>query len=163
MSKRKDRTNQVQDLDTTPEGTEEVQGTVEVQDAPEEGTEGTEPVQTKVARAISVGHARELNFGKRPDPEALAAAGVVRTAKGVNPEKARVYGYDTDNGSVPKTGVIALVPGVVGTPKGVTQAQWELLQTFAGQTVQACYDAKTVASRTVRRSYRAGAIRFVQG
>jgi len=157
MSKRNKSTSPVQEH--APEAPE-VDGTELVQDAPEEGTEeGTEPVQTKVARAISVGHARELNFGKRPDPEALAAAGVVRTAKGVNPEKARVYGYDTDNGSVPKTGVIALVPGVVGTPKGVTSAQWELLQTFAGQTVQACYDAKTVASRTVAGTLPAGLAR----
>jgi hypothetical protein len=161
MSKRNKSTNLVQDLAPEADGTEVVQGTELVQDAPEEGTEESQDeVPAKPARARSIDEARLWNFGKVVNPEAPEAAGVVRTAKGVNAVKARVYGYDTTDGGVPKAGTIVLVPGTVGTPKGVTPGQWELLQGFAGQTVQACYDAKTVTSRTVRRSYRAGFIRF---
>jgi len=95
-----------------------------------------------------------------PDAE-VAAANVALTSKGTNPTRVRVYGYDNfaNNGGVPKQAKVAIVPGVT-CPKGVKAAQWDLLVSLAGSTVEHCYGNK-VASRTVRRSYRAGAIRFV--
>lgn len=115
---------------------------------------------TAPVRAQSVTDARDRNFGKVANPDNLVSAGVVLTAKGVNPAKARVYGYDTDNGKVPLNAVIAVVPGVTGTPKGVTPGQWLLLQGLAGKSVQSAYDGGA-ASRSVRRAYRAGFIRFI--
>lgn len=95
------------------------------------------------------------------DQEAQAA-GIALTSKGTNPKKVRVYGYDNladGGGKVPKDAKVLLVPGFQGVPKGVAEGQWVLLQEWAGKTVNAAYDAK-VSSRTVRRAYRAGAIRF---
>ena len=92
---------------------------------------------------------------------AVAAANVALTSKGTNPKRVRVYGYDNfaNNGGVPKSAKVAIVAGVT-CPKGVNDKQWELLVSLAGNTVEHCYGNK-VASRTVRRAYRAGAIRFV--
>lgn len=101
------------------------------------------------------------------DPQKAVAANVVLTAKGTNPAKARVYGYDNfaeGAGGVPKQAKVALVP-TNGTPKGVATEQWDklvaLVQANPTWTVAMLYDNK-VTSRTVRRSYRAGAIRFVK-
>lgn len=107
--------------------------------------------------------ARSINFGRSmvPADAAPAPAGVVKTAKGTNLSKAKVYGYDNGaaGGKVPTHAIIALVPGAKD-PAGVTAEQWALLQKFAGKTVTVAYDNQ-VASRSVRRAYRAGAIRFV--
>ena len=120
-------------------------------------------VAAPAVKRLPFQEARAANFAHAPNPDALAPAGVVQTAKGTNPVKARVYGYDNGEGKgvVPKGRTIALVPGMTGTPRGVTEGQWAALQGFVGATVQAAYDSKTVASRTVRRAYRAGYIRFV--
>lgn len=107
--------------------------------------------------------AKGINFARAAvDTNAgVAAALVVKTAAGTNASKAKVYGYDNGaaGGGVPKGAIIALVPAAK-SPAGVTPGQWALLQTFAGKTVATAYD-NGVASRSVRRAYRAGAIRFV--
>jgi hypothetical protein len=93
----------------------------------------------------------------------VVAANVALTSKGTNPKKQRVYGYDNlseGGGRVPKQAKIAVVPGAE-LPRGVKDTQWSKLQSYAGQTVEAAY-GNGVSSRTVRRSYRAGAIRFVK-
>jgi hypothetical protein len=96
----------------------------------------------------------------------VQAADVTFTSKGTNPKKARVYGYDNfaeGNGGVPKTATVKVVPGAT-LPKGVAEAQWAklvLLATAENRSVQSLYD-NGVTSRTVRRSYRGGAIRFVK-
>ena len=110
----------------------------------------------EVAKAINF--ARSLVIAG----EVATAAQVVKTAKGTNPEKARVYGYDNGagGGKVPTAAIIAIVADAK-PPAGVTPGQWLLLQEYNGKTVSAAYDAKAIASRTIRRAYRAGAIRFV--
>ena len=95
------------------------------------------------------------------DADKVEAANVALTAKGTNPKKTRVYGYDNlaeGGGRVPKDAVIAVVPGAE-LPKGVQDSQWTKLKGYAGQTVVDAY-GNGVSSRTVRRAYRAGAIRF---
>jgi hypothetical protein len=106
--------------------------------------------------------AKTANFGLAPNPSALERAKVLKPAKGENPKRVRVYGYDNgaDGGRVPKDAVLQVVPGTTGLPKGVTSGQWALLQAESGKSVRAAYDAG-VTSRTVRRSYRSGFIRFV--
>ena len=93
----------------------------------------------------------------------VEAAAIALTSKGTNPRKERVYGYDnlTNGGGVPKTAKVVVVPGATAgvPPKGVKGEQWDLLVSLAGGTVQHLYDNK-VHSRTIRRAYRAGAIRF---
>jgi hypothetical protein len=117
------------------------------------------PVRKATPRAASIAAAREVNFGRVVTPDEVVGAPVLRTAAGVNPHRVRVYGYDTDTGRVPKGAVLAVVPGAT-LPVGVTEGQWQLLQEYAGKQVQVAYD-NGVASRSVRRAYRAGAIRFI--
>ena len=93
----------------------------------------------------------------------MVAANVALTSKGTNPKKQRVYGYDNlaeGGGRVPKQAKIAVVEGA-SLPRGVKDTQWTKLQGYAGQTVESAY-GNGVSSRTVRRAYRAGAIRFVK-
>lgn len=113
--------------------------------------------------------ARAHNMGNKLVSEdgAVQSADVCLTSKGTNPRKLRVYGYDNlaeGNGRVPKDKRVALVPGIASTPKGVADAQWTklvgLVQGNGNLTVSGLYD-NGVASRTVRRAYRAGALRFV--
>lgn len=122
-----------------------------------------ENVTVAIPKVAPLQTARSINFARTlvDSAENAAAAGVVKTAKGTNLSKARVYGYDngTQGGKVPVGAVIAVVPGTT-PPKGVTADQWLLLQQFAGKSVTVAYDNK-VASRSVRRAYRAGAIRFI--
>jgi hypothetical protein len=128
-----------------------------VQEAqPAEAVEdGKVPVRAPLAVA------RSFNFSNVADEEALAAAHVVKTAKGTNLGKARVYGYDngSQGGGLPKASRMLVVAGAT-QPAGVTSGQWELLQASDGTTVGALLDAKVVASRSIRRAYRGGAIRF---
>jgi hypothetical protein len=111
---------------------------------------------------ITLGVARSINFGKTANPSALEPAGVVKTAKGENAKRVRVYGYDNgaQGGRVNKAASIAIVPGTTGTPKGVTAGQWAALTEQSGKSVESAY-AAGVTARTVRRAYRAGFIRFV--
>jgi hypothetical protein len=106
--------------------------------------------------------AKSNNFALAPNPSELARAALIKPAKGENPKRVRVYGYDNgaDGGRVPKDAVVQAVPGSTGLPKGVTAGQWALLQAQSGKLVRSAYDAG-VTSRTMRRSYRAGFIRFV--
>ena len=92
----------------------------------------------------------------------VVSANVALTSKGTNAKRQRVYGYDNfaNNGGVPKQAKVAVIAGAQ-CPKGVNPGQWDLLVSLAGNTVEHCYGNK-VASRTVRRAYRAGVIRFVQ-
>lgn len=89
-------------------------------------------------------------------------ADIGATDKGANPKRQRVYGYDNTSSTwgVPKAAKIVIVPGAT-LPRAVAADQWELLQKFAGKPVQEAYDNK-VSSRTVRRAFRGGAIRFQQ-
>lgn len=109
-----------------------------------------------VAKAANFAHARVA-----PDAAPTAAV-VVKTTKGTNASKVRVYGYDngSSGGGVPKDAILSVVPGAPA-PSGVTPGQWALLQKLAGKTVAVAYD-NLVASRSVRRAYRAGAIRFAK-
>ena len=104
-------------------------------------------------------HNRQFTF---VDGQAASAA-IALTAKGTNPKKARVYGYDNlaDGGGVPKDKRILLVPGLSGVPKGMAESQWDALVLLASDgsvTVTGARDS--VTSRTIRRAYRAGYIRF---
>lgn len=125
-----------------------------------------EPVVAVVAKTLRLPlpeaqtHNRAFTF---VDGKATPAT-IAITAKGTNPKKARVYGYDNlaDGGGVPKDKRILLVPGLSGTPKGVAEAQWDALVTLVtadpSTTVSTAKDS--VTSRTIRRAYRAGFIRF---
>jgi hypothetical protein len=108
--------------------------------------------------------ARAVNFRATPSVAVAAAAEVVKTAKGMNLKRLNVYGYDTNDGRVPKTAFVVLVPGFLGVPKGVKAAAWTALTAMGGKPVLAFYDAYAKAefdaSSAVRRAYRAGAIRF---
>jgi len=122
---------------------------------------------SKPAGRVTLGVARKHNFGVPPvaSPDAAVPAGVIRTGKGENAKRLRVYGYDNGAakdgaGRVNKAATVVVVPGTSGLPKGVTQGQWDKLVAQGGKSVQVAYDAG-VTSRTVRRSYRAGFIRFV--
>lgn len=115
------------------------------------------------ATRVTVAVAKSHNFALVANPSALAPAGVVKTGKGENPKRVRVYGYDNGQagaGRVNKAAQLQVVPGTTGLPRGVTAGQWQALSALAGSTVQQAYDAG-VTSRTVRRAYRAGFIRFV--
>lgn len=115
-----------------------------------------------VSGRVTLSVARATNFAKTANPSALEPSGVIKTAKGENAKRVRVYGYDngSNGGRVPKAAQIAIVPGPTGTPKGVTAAQWEALTAQSGKTVESAYSSG-VTARTVRRAYRAGFIRFV--
>jgi hypothetical protein len=96
-------------------------------------------------------------------PDKAKSAAIALTAKGTNPKKARVYGYDNlaDGGGVPKDKRILLVPGLSGVPKGVAESQWDALVLLASDGSVTVAGAKdSVTSRTIRRAYRAGYIRF---
>jgi len=99
------------------------------------------------------------------DPKDVKPADVAFTEKGTNKSKRRVYGYDNwanGNGKVPVGSKVVIVPEAK-LPKAVGTEQWELLVklvTSGTALVTALYDAG-IHSRTIRRSYRAGAIRFV--
>jgi hypothetical protein len=96
------------------------------------------------------------------NPKQAVAANVALTSKGTNPKRSRVYGYDnlSNGGGVPKDKKVVVVPGAQ-LPKGVNASQWDLLtkEATGSKTVVELYNAK-IASRTIRRAYRAGAIRF---
>lgn len=129
----------------------------------------TAPIAVVVAKGrlrLPLGEARAHNLGftvLQPDG-AVEAAGIALTSKGTNPTRVRVYGYDNlaAGGKVPKEAKVALVPGQTGAPKGVNPAQWDKLVGMAKDqpTVAHLYD-NGIVSRTVRRAYRAGAIRFI--
>jgi hypothetical protein len=134
------------------------------------------PVETKKQRASRVAGglrragtlAQAIAHNKAIDPanpESVVKADIVATDKGANEKRRRVYGYDNGSGGmgVPKAAKVLLVPGFTGIPRGVNADQWAKLQSLAGNTVQHCYDNLGAnPSRTVRRSFRAGAIRFQQ-
>jgi hypothetical protein len=128
----------------------------------DEGTEETTEEPQPRRQRVSLGVAKAANFALAANPSALARAAILKPAKGENPKRVRVYGYDNgaDGGRVPKDAQVALVPGTTGLPKGVTAGQWARLQELAGHTVRGLYD-NGVTSRTVRRAYRSGFIRFV--
>jgi hypothetical protein len=135
--------------------------------APAQQDVGTEIATVESSGAIPkvapLAQAKAINFARTlvDSADNAVAAGVVKTAKGTNVSKARVYGYDngTQGGKVPVGATIVVVPGA-RPPAGVTPDQWLLLQQYAGKSVTVAYDNK-VTSRSVRRAYRAGAIRFL--
>ena len=111
---------------------------------------------------LPLGEARAHNVGFTfVTEDNVVAAGIALTAKGTNPAKARVYGYDNlgDGGGVPKDKRVLLVPGFTGVPKGVNPKQWDVVCANPGLTYPALKDLG-VDGRTIRRAYRAGAIRF---
>ena len=95
--------------------------------------------------------------------QTVVPAAIAFTEKGTNPKKVRVYGYDNADGGrgIPKDKRVVVVPGA-SCPKGVNGAQWDLLvsslQADPAQTVAQL--KANIAGRTIRRAYRAGAIRF---
>ena len=125
-----------------------------------------EPVVAVVTRTLRLPlpeaqtHNRAFTF---VDGKAVSAT-LALTSKGTNPKKARVYGYDNlaDGGGVPKDKRILLVSGLSGVPKGVAEAQWDALVTLvtADPTTTVATAKDSVTSRTIRRAYRAGFIRF---
>ena len=112
---------------------------------------------------LPLGEARAHNkvFAFVPDGTIAKAAALALTAKGTNPKKLRVYGYDnlSDGGGVPKDKRVLLVAGFTGCPKGVAEAQWEKLVAAPTGNAASLKDLG-ITSRTIRRAYRAGAIRF---
>jgi hypothetical protein len=126
--------------------------------------EAQQAVLAPIPRSAPREVAKAINFARSLviAGEAAQSAQVVKTAKGTNVSKERVYGYDNGagGGKVPTAAIIAIVADAK-PPAGVTPGQWLLLQEYNGKTVSAAYDAKAIASRTIRRAYRAGAIRFV--
>lgn len=117
------------------------------------------PAPVVLPKVAVYAEARARNFGLAPvTAEQVVGAALVKPAKGTNPGKHLVYGYDS-NGRVPKQATIALVPGAA-QPKGITPNQWAALQTAAGTSVENAYTTG-VKSSTVRRAFRAGALRFV--
>lgn len=89
------------------------------------------------------------------------AAGVAGTLPGTNAKKARVYGYDNlaNGGGIPKDKMVVLV--ATTCPRGVAQGQWDALckAVKSAHTVATLRDGG-IAGRTLRRAYRAGALRF---
>ena len=112
---------------------------------------------------LPLGEARAHNkvFAFVPDGTIAKAAALALTSKGTNPKKLRVYGYDnlSDGGGVPKDKRVLLVAGFTGCPKGVAQAQWDKLVAAPTGNAASLKDLG-ITSRTIRRAYRAGAIRF---
>jgi hypothetical protein len=138
-------------------------------------SKSTKVVQSDVAQTeVAVVSAKTLRL---PLPQALVhngqfvpvvgtptAAGIAFTAKGTNPKKARVYGYDNlgGGGGIPKDKYVVLVAGTTGVPKGVNAAQWDTLVDICSKDdpITAATAIASVTGRTLRRSYRAGYIRF---
>ena len=126
------------------------------------------PVVTSGRLRLPLPEAKAHNSGFAPvAPEApVEAAGIAFTKKGTNPKRVRVYGYDNtaNGGGVPKGAKVAVVPGIANTPSGVRAEQWQALTEAVAanpaHTVETLYGAG-IQSRTIRRAYRAGAIRFV--
>lgn len=124
----------------------------------------TKPTRVKRLR-LPLGEARTHNgqFNPIAKGDEAVSANIALTSKGTNPKKVRVYGYDNlaNGGGVPKASVVAVVEGVA-CPKGVNAGQFDRMVELAKSgdaTVQSLYD-NGIRSRTVRRAYRAGAIRF---
>ena len=112
---------------------------------------------------LPLGEARAHNkvFAFVPDGTIAKAAALALTAKGTNPKKLRVYGYDNlaEGGGIPWDKRVLLVAGFTGCPKGVAEAQWEKLVAAPTGNAASLKDLG-ITSRTIRRAYRAGAIRF---
>lgn len=127
--------------------------TAKTQTVPAAGTRTTLPL----ARAANNANGM-LAIGAKVVP----AAAIVQTAKGANPARMGVYGYSNNN-RVPLASRVLLVTGASAqVPKGIQPAQFASLQKLAKagtQTVSALYGAG-ITSRTMRRAYRAGVIRF---
>lgn len=106
--------------------------------------------------------AKERNFANAvTDPENATGAKVVKPLPKTNLERRRVYGYDngTGGGGVPKEAKVVVVD-TSRVPKGVKADEWAKVREMAGKTVSSMYDGG-VSGSAIRRSYRAGAIRFV--
>ena len=106
--------------------------------------------------------ANKANGMLAPTAKVVPAAAITQTAKGANPTRMGVYGYSNNN-RVPLASRVLLVTGASAqVPKGILPAQFASLQKLAKagtQTVSALYGAG-ISSRTMRRAYRAGVIRF---
>ena len=143
------------------------QGKSAVEPTVEPAVEPAVPVAPKGKLRLPLPQAKAHNiaFTVLAAGAAVESANVALTAKGTNPTRVRVYGYDNlaNGGRVPKASQVALVPGQQGAPKGVNPKQWDSLVAMCASpvTVAHLYD-NGIVSRTVRRAYRAGAIRFIE-
>src|SRR4030095_13859518 len=96
----------------------------------------------------------------------VTPATVVRSARGTNPKRTRYYGYGNaaHGGGIPAAAGVAIGAGITQAPKGVNPTQWASLvaavKANPNHTVQQ-HKAAGIQGRTLRRAYRAGAIRFV--
>lgn len=117
------------------------------------------PEQAKPTRSLHM--AREANASNAPvDSAAPTRATLVRPAKGENPGRRRVFGYDNGpGGKVPKTAKVVVVNA------GSLASSWptlaEALTATPDATVETLKSAG-VASKAFRRAFRAGLIRFAK-
>src|SRR5262245_58371172 len=101
-------------------------------------------IQAKGALRLPLAQAKAHNLAHTllAVDQPVVGANVALTAKGTNPSKVRVYGYDNlgNGGKVPKAATVQVVPGITGAPKGVAPAQWDKLVAMAGKSVSHLYD-----------------------
>lgn len=128
---------------------------------PEQTTAPEQPVVTtpEVKRSLQV--AREANASNAPvDPAAPQRATLVRPAKGENPERRRVFGYDAGpGGKVPLGAKVVVV-----SPDSLKASYPGLAEAVAATPEASVADLKTagVAGKSFRRAFRSGLIRFKQ-
>lgn len=135
------------------------------QQTPDQSTEATLPAnpaydtpeQAVVRRSLHM--AREANASNAPvDPSKPERATLVRPAKGENPERRRVFGYDNGaGGKVPLTGKVIVVNA--GSLESAYPTLAEAVKTTPSATVAELKTAG-VASQAFRRAFRSGLIRF---
>lgn len=118
----------------------------------------TTPEQPVVSKR-SLGVAREANASNAPvDPAQPARAVLVRPAKGENPERRRVFGYDNGPG-----GKVPTDAKVVVVSKSGLEAAWPKLAEALAATPDgtvATLKSAGVAGKSFRRAFRSGLIRF---
>lgn len=123
-------------------------------DAPAAPAQSTEQA---VKRSLQV--AREANASNAPvDLSAPVRAALVRPAKGENPERRRVFGYDNGpGGKVPTSAKVVVVNA--GSLQSAYPALAEALSTTPDASV-ADIKSAGVSSKSFRRAFRSGLIRF---
>ncbi len=107
--------------------------------------------------------AKANNFGLAVNSKKVSAAVLTKSSKGTNAKRNRLYGYDNgaNGGPVPVLATMVLVPGATAN-NGGQKALVAFIKATTKPTAQGGYSAKVFTSRTVRRAYRAGLIRFNQ-
>lgn len=147
MSKRKDRKLQAEAVAALLAVSVETPGTPET------------PAEAVVRRSLQM--AREANASNPPvAKDAPIRASLVRPAKGENPERRRVFGYDNGpGGKVPTTSKVVVVNGA--GLKSSYPALAEALESTPEADVASLKTAG-VSGKSFRRAFRSGLIRFTQ-